>query len=526
MPDLDVLVVGAGPAGLSAAIRVRQRLTDAGQDASVAVLDKAAAPGYHNLSGAIVEPAALDELLPDWRTDRTRFADQVTPVEQDELYVLTDRGALALPPRLVPGSLRHAGDVTLSVSRLAAFLADRANRLGVEVYHGFPAGDLLVESGRVVGVRLVDQGLDAAGHPQSNFLAGEEVRATVTVVADGSHGVLSTALATLDATPRDPQVYGLGIKAVVQFGGSNPFGTNRVLHTLGSPTPRGVFGGGFLYSLGARQVAVGLILGLDWPYVDLDPRAAFEAFRSHPFIARLLEGSTTVATGARTIPEGGYYALGPLAVPGALVVGDAAGFVNEAKLKGVHYAMRSGMCAGDAIADAWLAGAPLDHAGVRYRRLLDERGILDELRHARNYRQGFRWGMAPGAALSVMGDRLPVHLRMKPDREATRRGARLRNRAPRAVDGAGFVSLTGTSHREDEPSHVTLLDPARCATCGDVHAACTSFCPGEVYRWSGGRIVVSPSNCLHCMTCTIKCPQDNIRWVPPEGGEGPRYRQM
>ena len=526
MPDVDALVVGAGPAGLSAAIRLRQRLTDAGRDASVAVLDKAAAPGYHNLSGAIVEPAALDELLPDWRADRTRFADQVTPVEQDDLYLLTDRGALALPPRLVPGSLRHAGDVTLSVSRLSAFLADRADRLGVELYHGFAARGLLVEAGRVGGIRLVDQGLDAAGDRQSNFLAGEEVRASVTVVADGSHGVLSCALAALDATPRDPQVYGLGIKAVVQFGGPNPFGTNRVLHTLGSPSPRGVFGGGFLYSLGAKQVAVGLILGLDWRYVDLDPRAEFEAFRAHPFVARLLDGSTTVATGARTIPEGGYYALGPLTVPGALVVGDAAGFVNEAKLKGVHYAMRSGMCAADAIADAWLAGEPIDHAGARYRRLLEERGILGELRHARNYRQGFRWGMAPGAVLSVMGDRLPVHLRMEPDRVASRRGARLGRHAPRLADGAGFVGLTGTGHREDEPSHVTLLDPARCATCGEELAACTSFCPGEVYRWGGGRILVSASNCLHCMTCAVKCPEDNIRWAPPEGGEGPRYRQM
>ncbi len=555
MSAIDVLVVGAGPAGLSTAIRLRQRLQAAGREESVVVLDKAAAPGYHNLSGAIVEPAALDELLPDWRSDRSRFADHVTPVERDELYVLTERGAVRLPSPLVPRTMRHAGDVTLSVSRLAAFLGEQASRLGAEVYHGFAARELLVEAGTVRGVRLVDVGLDAEGRPKANYLPGEDVRAAITVLADGSRGVLSSQLDALDREirgsdgsrdPRDPgdgqgrgraevgpgesrdlQVYGLGVKAVVQFAGVNPFGNNRVVHTLGFPTRRGIFGGGFVYSMGPKTAAAGLILGLDWRYGDLDPRVEFETFLAHPFVARLLAGSTTIATGARTIPEGGYYALGPLHVPGTLAVGDAAGFVNEAKLKGVHYAMRSGMCAADAIADALLAGEPAEAAGARYLRLLDERGILAELHRARTYRQGFRWGLVPGALLSEVGEHLPLHLHMPPDRQGTRPRARLARRPPEHADGAGFLALTGTSHREDEPSHVTLLDPARCAACGSVYeAACTHFCPGEVYRWNGERIVLSPSNCLHCMTCTVKCPSDNIRWVPPEGGEGPRYRQL
>ena len=535
MPPIDVLIVGAGPAGLSAAIRLRQRMEAGGRECSVVVLDKAAAPGFHNLSGAIVEPAALDELLPDWRTDRSRFADQVTPIERDELYVLTEHRAVRLPPRLVPGGMRHAGDVTLSVSRLAAFLAEQAARLGVEVYHAFSARELLVEDEGVRGVRLVDTGLDAERRPGANYLAGEDVRAAITVLADGSHGVLSSQLADRGlgragrdpCGVRDPQVYGLGIKAVVQFAGTNPFGNNRVVHTLGFPTPRGVFGGGFVYSMGPKAAAVGLILGLDWRYGDLDPRVEFQTYLAHPFLARLLAGSSVVATGARTIPEGGYYALGPLHVPGALVVGDAAGFVNEAKLKGVHYAMRSGMCAADAIADALLAGEPAEAAGARYVRLLEERGILAELRHARAYRQGFQWGMVPGAILSTVGDRLPLRLRMPPDRQGTRPRARLARRPPGHADDATFLVLTGTSHREDEPSHVTLVDPALCAACGEAYeAACTHFCPGEVYRWNGEHIVLSPSNCLHCMTCTVKCPSDNIRWMPPEGGEGPRYRQL
>ncbi len=406
------------------------------------------------------------------------------------------------------------------------------------MYHGFAARELLVEAARVRGVRLVDAGLDAEGRPAANYLPGEEVPAAITVLADGSHGVLSSQLASLipsglvdpergPGEVRDPQGYGLGVKAVVQFAGTNPFGNNRGVHTLGFPTRRGVFGGGFVYSMGPRTAAVGLILGLDWRYGDLDPRAEFEAYQAHPFVASLLAGSSLVATVARTIPEGGYYALGPLHVPGALLVGDAAGLVNEAKLKGVHYAMRSGMCAADAIADALLAGEPAHGAGARYVRLLGERGILADLHRARSYRQGFQWGLVPGALLSTVGDRLPLLLHMPPDRQGTRPRARLARRPPGHADGAAFLALTGTSHREDEPSHVTLVDPALCATCGEAYlAACTHFCPGEVYRWNGEQIVLSPSNCLHCMTCTVKCPSDNIRWRPPEGGEGPRYRQL
>ncbi len=534
MSAIDVLIVGAGPAGLASAIRLRQRLAAAGREAAVVVLDKAAAPGYHNLSGAIVEPGVLDELLPDWRNDRSRFSDHVWPVERDELYLLTERRAVRLPEAVVPRAMRHPGDVTLSVSRLTAFLAEQAARLGAEVHHGFAARELLVEAGIMRGVRLGDVGRDADGRPKSNYLRGEDIPAAVTILADGSHGVLSSRLAALEAgasgshgEPRDPQVYGLGVKAVVQFAGANPFGDNRVVHTLGYPTRRGIFGGGFLYSMGPRLAAIGLILGLDWRYGDLDPRAEFDTFRAHPFVARLLEGATLVAAGARTIPEGGYYALGPLQVPGALTVGDAAGFVNEAKLKGVSCAMRSGICAADAIADALLADEPMAGVGARYLRQLQEHGVLAELERARNYRQGFRWGLLPGAALSLVGEHLPLHLRMPPDRQATLPRARLGRRPPARTDGAVFLSLSGTSHREDEPSHVTLEDPARCAACGRAYeAACTHFCPGEVYRWHGEHIVLSPSNCLHCMTCTVKCPEDNIRWVPPEGGEGPRYRQL
>jgi electron-transferring-flavoprotein dehydrogenase len=531
MRPIDVLVVGAGPAGLATAIRLRQRLGPGAGDASVVVIDKAAAAGYHNLSGALLEPACLDELLPDWRTERSRFLDQVVPIERDELYLLFTRSAARLPGRLVPRAMRHAGDVAISVSRLAAFLAERAERLGVEVHHGFAAREAIVEGGAVRGVRLTELGLDRDGRPKSNHLPPEEVRARVTVLADGAHGPLSSGLTRPEGGDRHPQVYSLGVKAVVQFAGPNPFGNRRAVHTLGYPTRHGIFGGGFIYSLGEKHAAVGLILGLDWRYGDLDPQVEFELFRSHPLVAGLLDGGVTIATGARTIPEGGYYSLGRPTLPGVLVVGDAAGFVNVAKLKGIHDAVRSGICAADAIAEALLAEAAAGDvattASRRYEELLIHRGIAAELRGARNYRQGFRWGLIAGAPLSLVQDRLPLALTMGLDRLATRRGARLRRAVPAGADGAAFVGLTGARHREDEPSHVTILDPRLCASCADGYAAaCTHFCPADVYRWSHDRVVLSPSNCLHCMSCTVKCPYDNIRWVPPEGGEGPRYRQM
>ena len=523
---LDVLVVGGGAAGLATAIRLKQQLAAESREASIAVIDKAPRPGNHALSGAAFEADCLDELVPGWRDDR-RFMEHVIPVEREELYFLAGKRAFQVPPRVVPGRMHHKGDVVISLSRLVEFMAAHAQRLGVELYNGFSARTLLVEGDRVAGVRLGEVGRDKNGAEMSNFRPAEEIRARVTVLADGSRGVISTQFRERFGGGKNPQVYSIGLKAILAFPGDNPFGNNRVVHTLGYPNPASVFGGGFIYSLGEKLAAVGLIIGLDYEHGDLTPQREFERFRAHPFIKEILAGSVTIATGAKTIPEGGYFSLGALSASGALVVGDGAGFVNMEKIKGIHYAIRSGMAAAETIAGALDRGDTGQAALAGYRKRLEDRGVLPDLRHARNYRQAFRRGIYVGAPLSLVSSRLPGRLKLETDAKATRKGARLDRPDPEGMDGATFVSLTGSLHRESEPAHMTVLDAQKCLTCEQDYAnSCTHFCPGQVYRWDGKQILLSASNCLHCMTCAVKCPLENIRWLPPEGGEGPRFKQM
>ena len=526
MDAIDILVVGAGPAGLAAGLRAKQVATAAGRDVSVAVLDKAPAAGNHTLSGAAFEPACLDELLPGWRDMRTPFVTGLVPVERDDMYFLRAKAANRIPAKVVPARMHHTGDVIISISRLVSFLAEQAEAAGVEVYHGYSATTLIVENGAVKGVRLGPVGLGHDGSPKGNHIDAEEIRAGVTILADGTHGVLSTQFTEHFGGGSVPKVYSLGMKAIVQFPEKSPFGNNRVMHTLGYPARPDVFGGGFMYSMGEKTVAVGLILGLDWKYGDLNPQREFETYRAHPFISRMLKGGVTVATGAKTIPEGGYSSIGALSAPGGMVVGDGAGFVNMEKIKGIHYAIRSGMAAADTALEALRSDGSVGTLDA-YRERLEGNGVLPDLRHARNYRQVFKYGLFVGTPLSLVQSMIPATLGIHRDGAATKKGARLNRPDPGRMDGATFVALTGTLHREDEPSHIRITDASKCITCeADYANACTHFCPGQVYRWSGSEVVLSPSNCLHCMTCAVKCPEDVISWGPPEGGEGPRYKQL
>jgi electron-transferring-flavoprotein dehydrogenase len=528
MNPIDVLIVGGGPAGLATAIRLKQRIK---KDISVVVIDKASHSGRHTLSGAVFEAACLDELLPGWRDDHgfvgAAFFPGMPTVERDEMYFLTSRSAHRIPPFLVPSGMHHKGDHLISLSSFTEALAKAAEKAGVEVYASLSAESLRWDRKAVRGVKLVDTGLGPDRKPKSNFIEGEKIDARVTVLADGPRGVLSREYASVVGGNENPQVYSVGIKQIFQLPQRNNFGSHRAVHTLGFPNRPDVFGGGFFYSMGCDYLAAGIILGLDWKYTDLNPQAEFEYLKTHPFVAQFLDGAKLVATGAKTIPEGGFYALPRLWTDGALVVGDAAGFVNMTKIKGVHYAILSGMAAADAIADALVRGDRSSDAFSSYAMNLETRGILKDMRHARNFRQAFQWGVPVGMPLSQVQHLLPFRLGMGQDHARTKKGARLERRFAPVVDRAAFASLSGTLHREDEPSHLLISDPNLCDQCEKAFGSpCTIFCPTEVYRRRDEAIRMTASNCVHCGTCAVKCPFQNIVWTPPEGGEGPQYKMM
>ncbi|MBF0330830.1 MAG: 4Fe-4S dicluster domain-containing protein [Candidatus Omnitrophica bacterium] len=523
MKPIDVLIIGAGPAGLATAIRLKQKFNKAKSTASVVVIEKAAKPGYHNLSGAVIETACLDELLPGWRAADPAFAAELMPVKRDEMYFLTAKAAFQIPELLVPGGMHHKNDSLISVSRLVDWLAKAARKEGVEIQSGFSAASLIWDKDAVKGVRLVDCGLDARRQPKPNFLKGEDVLAKVTVLADGPRGVLSREYVARVKGNINPQVYSIGIKQVFKVPVGHDFGTNRVLHTLGFPNRPDVFGGSFFYSMGTEYIAAGLILGLDWKYTDLNPQQEFELLKTHPLIARFLKDAVPVAAGARTIPEGGFYSIPKLWTEGALLVGDAAGLVNMEKIKGIHYAIFSGMAAADAIVDGSISATALG----AYKDNLEARGVLKDMRHARNFRQVFQWGVFMGAPLSQIQSLIPVRLGLHQDHSQTLKGAALKRDIKPAIDRATFAALSGTTHREDEPSHLIINDTSVCQRCRqELSSPCAVFCPTEVYRWKEDGVNISASNCVHCGTCAIKCPFQNITWTPPEGGQGPRYKNM
>ncbi|MCJ7743769.1 MAG: NAD(P)/FAD-dependent oxidoreductase, partial [Dehalococcoidales bacterium] len=354
---IEALFVGAGPAGLAGAIRLKQLLNQAGRKESVVVIEKADKLGQHSLSGAVFEADVLGDLIPDWKERKDGFVTKMLAnrVDRDELVFLLGRHrAIHIPEALVPEALHHKGNYVISLSEMVNWLAGMARGLGVEIYNGFAAKELVTEGGRVKGIKLGDKGLNKEGHQQPNYLPGEVLEAKVTVLGEGSLGQLAEELVKRFNLGRDrnTQIYSLGVKEVIRLPEKNNFGPNRVIHTLGFPnkmlTPD-VFGGGTLYSMGENVVAVALLLALDWRYCDLNPQQELQVFKSHRLINHLLQGGETVAYGAKTIPEGGYYSLPELAANGALVIGDAAGLTSVKKLNGLHYAIKSGILAGEAI---------------------------------------------------------------------------------------------------------------------------------------------------------------------------------
>ena len=547
---MQVLIVGAGPAGLAAAIQLKIEKPEI----DVCVIEKAESLGNHNLSGAVLEPEPLHSLLDaavgQWRDSDDAENVLTGKVSKDNVMFLLGKNLsfnilfairMARVFGLGFGQMVHKGDYIVSISRLTKWLGRIAEQLGVEVLTGFAAEDIILdESGDTASaVRLVDQGLDKEGRKQPNFVEGEVVKADFIVLAEGCDGLLAEKFIEKAGLKRQsPQLYSVGVKELIQVSSEqyDSFGADRVVHAMGYPiwTPvfgPGMFGGAIMYPGIRDHISVGMIVGADWKYYNFNPQDALTNFKQHRFVKKFIDGGTVVEAGAKMIPEGGYYAVprdektGAIGKANVMILGDSAGFVNMLKIKGLHNAIDSGIQSAKAIVET------LDNpqaAAARYTELIDASNVAKEMYSAKNFRQTVaRFGPLQGMPLSVFGDLLPK-FEVEADFESmTTRAYRLKGATE--FDKDTFTAVAATEHREDQPSHLQILDDSICEReCAPRFGrACITFCPAGVYETINGRLKpANPSNCLHCKTCQRKCPYDNIRWTVPEGGGGPRYKRM
>jgi electron-transferring-flavoprotein dehydrogenase len=535
----DVVIVGAGPAGLSAAIRLKQLAAEAGRDMEVCILEKGSEVGAHILSGAVFEPRALDELLPDWRASDSPLT---TPAVEDRFMFLTARRAVRLPH---PPQTSNRGNYVVSLGNLCRWLAGRAEALGVEIYPGFAAAQVLYDDqGVVQGVVTGDSGIGRDGRNKDTFAPGIELRARHTFLAEGCRGSLAKTLIERFALGADaePQTYALGVKELWEVDGSR-HRAGRVTHTIGWPLDRATYGGSFVYHLEDNQVAVGFVVGLDYENPYLDPFEEMQRFKTHPAIRPLFEGARRIAYGARALNEGGWQSIPRLVFPGGALIGAAAGFMNVPKIKGSHTAMKSGMLAAEA------AVAALDADGSQavlqsYVDSLRASWVWDELSRVRNIRPSFRSGLWAGIAYSAIDAYLlrgrapwtfphvPDHTRLKPARDQTP----IAYPKPDGVltfDRTSSVYLSNTIHEEDQPVHLRLGDaevPVR-LNLALYDGLEQRYCPAGVYEFldeggSAKRLQINAVNCVHCKCCDIKDPGQNIEWTVPESGGGPNYPNM
>src|SRR5829696_7233268 len=539
----DVVIVGAGPAGLSAAIRLKQLAAEAGRDLSVCILEKGSEVGAHILSGAVVDPKALNELIPDWKE---RGAPLNVPVTENHHWALTEKGKFGFPEFLMPPFMRNKGTYTLSLGNLCRWLAGQAEELGVEIFPGFPAAELLFnEDGSVKGVATGDMGIARDGSHRPDYQPGMELHAKYTFFAEGARGSLTKELARMFGL-RDksgPQVYGLGVKELWDVPAER-HKPGRVIHTQGWPLTD-AWGGGFLYHQENNQVALGFVVALDYSNPYVSPFEEFQRWKTHPAIRAEIEGGKRVSYGARAINEGGWQAIPTLAFPGGALIGCAAGFVNVPRIKGSHTAMKSGMLA----AEAAFAAIAAERGGdvlEGYEESLRNSWIATELKMVRNVEPLVaRFGGSAGTLLAgidmwmrFMKIGLPFTLRHHPDNETLYRKDLVRPIDYPKPDGVisfdrlSSVFISNTNHEEDQPVHLTLKDPAipTAVNLPLYDGPEQRYCPAGVYEFveeaSGPRLQINAQNCVHCKTCDIKDPTQNINWVVPEGGGGPNYPNM
>jgi electron-transferring-flavoprotein dehydrogenase len=545
--EFDVVVVGGGPAGLAAAIRLKQVAAEAGTDISVVVLEKGAEIGAHILSGAVVDPTPFDALTPDWREAAdTPFK---TPVTADRFLYLGPAGVLPLPNLMMPPLMSNHGAYIVSLGNVCRWLAARAEALGVEIYPGFAASEVLYDdAGRVIGVATGDMGLGRDGEPKPTFQRGMALFAKYTLFAEGVRGSLAKALIAkfgLDQG-REPQKFGLGLKELWRVDPAH-HRPGLVQHSFGWPLGGGTGGGSFLYHLEDNQVAVGFVLHLNYANPYLSPFDEFQRFKTHPAIRGTFEGGTRIAYGARAISEGGWQSVPKLTFPGGALLGCSAGFVNVPRIKGTHNAVLSGMLAADHVAAALAEGRAHDEL-AGYDQGWRASPIGDDLRKVRNVKPLWsRFGTVLGIGLGGLdmwtNELLGLSLfgtlgHGKTDAASLKPAAAAKPIAYPKPDGKltfdrlSSVYLSGANHEEDQPVHLRLADPARQATAelGVYAGPSARYCPAGVYEWveKDGlpTYVINAQNCIHCKTCDIKDPTGNITWTPPEGGGGPMYPNM
>jgi electron-transferring-flavoprotein dehydrogenase len=542
--DVDILIVGGGPAGLSAALRLSQlQKQKGGQPLSVAVLEKAREAGAHELSGAILDLSTLRDLIPDYAETGVPFAAEVG---RESVYFLTQHSKLRFP--IVPPPFRNHGNAIISLNAFVKWLSAQVEAAGIDLFSGFPGHDVLMDGPRVTGVRTGDRGIGKRGEQKPNYEAGVDIRARVTIFCDGVRGNLTKQLLRrLElGKGRAPEVFALGIKELwdVPAGRLEP---GAVFHTMGYPLRQEEFGGGFVYAMPEGRLSVGFVVGLDYKDPRFDPHMAFNRFKQHPLIKTLLEGGQMVRYGAKALPEGGWNSIPQPYMDGGVIAGDAGGFVNAMRLKGIHLAMRTGMLAAETAFEAVHAG-DTSAAGLKaYRDRIDASPVRDELYPVRNVHQAFSYGLFAGmafAGLSLLTRGWWVKdLEGRPGYERMDTLAAAPASIPQpsnattvdrtlTFDKLTNVHFSGTAHAEDQPAHLLVHTEVCSSICGDEYGhPCLRFCPANVYEIviepdGTHRLQINASNCVHCKTCDIMDPYQVITWVPPEGGGGPQYTGM